>query len=82
MNASENNDDELNFEKLEIVKRYFSRIYTVLSDEMRKKLLNLDISKKELKSISKRIAFLPEEKQKEFLEELLRELPKKDDSST
>jgi hypothetical protein len=82
LNASENNDDELNFEKLEIVKRYFSRIYTVLSDEMRKKLLNLDISKKELKSISKRIAFLPEEKQKEFLEELLRELPKKDDSST
>ncbi len=75
------NDDDFNFEKLEIIKRYFSRIYTILSDEMRKKLLNLEISKKELKSISKRIAFLPEEKQKDFLEELLKELPKKDNSS-
>ena len=75
------NDDDFNFEKLKIIKKYFSRIYTVLSDEMRNKLLNLDISKKELKNISKRIAFLPDKKQKEFLEELLRELPKKDGSS-
>lgn len=81
MKATENNDDELDFEKLDVIKRYFSRVFTVLSRQMREDLLKLDISKEELKKISKRIAFLPEEKQKEFLQELLKELPKKDENS-
>jgi hypothetical protein len=81
LKATENNDDELDFEKLDVIKRYFSRVFTVLSRQMREDLLKLDISKEELKKISKRIAFLPEEKQKEFLQELLKELPKKDENS-
>jgi len=61
-----------NFEKLEIVKKYFGRIFNVLSEEVRKKLLKLQLSETELKEIKKELAFLPEEKQKEFLRELTR----------
>ncbi|MFX1312854.1 MAG: hypothetical protein ACFFHD_09600 [Promethearchaeota archaeon] len=61
-----------NFEKLEIVKKYFGRIFNVLSAEVRKKLLKLQLSETELKEIKKELAFLPEEKQKEFLRELTR----------
>ena len=61
-----------NFEKLEIVKKYFGRIFNVLSEEVRKKLLKLQLSETELKEIKKELAFLPEEKQKEFLKELTR----------
>ncbi|TXT54722.1 MAG: hypothetical protein BAJALOKI1v1_2120002 [Promethearchaeota archaeon] len=78
MNAQGNNDD-LEIERLEIIKRYFSRIYTVLPEEMRTRLLKLDISKDELKSILKRIAFLPKKKQQDFLEELINHYPEKED---
>lgn len=61
-----------NFEKLEIVKKYFGRIFNVLSEDVRKKLLKLQLSETELKEIKKELAFLPEEKQKEFLRELTR----------
>lgn len=61
-----------NFEKLEIVKKYFGRIFNVLSKDVRLKLLKLQLSETELKEIKKELAFLPEEKQKEFLRELTR----------
>jgi hypothetical protein len=61
-----------NFEKLEIVKKYFGQIFNVLSEDVRKKLLKLQLSETELKEIKKELAFLPEEKQKEFLKELTR----------
>ena len=61
-----------NFEKLEIVKKYFGRIFNVLSKDVRIKLLKLQLSETELKEIKKELAFLPEEKQKEFLRELTR----------
>ncbi|MFX0017592.1 MAG: hypothetical protein ACFFAK_00735 [Promethearchaeota archaeon] len=61
-----------NFEKLEIVKKYFGRIFNVLSEDVRKRLLKLQLSETELKEIKKELAFLPEEKQKEFLRELTR----------
>ncbi|MFW9945499.1 MAG: hypothetical protein ACFE8M_01530 [Candidatus Hermodarchaeota archaeon] len=60
------------FEKLEIVKKYFGRIFSVLSKDVRSKLLKLQLSESELKEIKKELAFLPEEKQKEFLKELTR----------
>ena len=68
MNSIEDND-EFDFEKLDIIKNYFSKIFNVLSEEIREKLLKLNVSKEELKSILKRIAFLPEEKQEMFIEE-------------
>jgi hypothetical protein len=63
--------DQFEFEKLEVIKRYFSRIYTVLSKEVRDILLKLDVSQKEFKEIMKSLAFLPEEKQKAFLDEIM-----------
>jgi len=70
---STGNRDKFDFEKLDIIKRYFSRIYSVISKDVRNSLLKLDVSKKELKEILKAIAFLPEDKQKEFLKELMDE---------
>ncbi|MFO7795640.1 MAG: hypothetical protein ACQERB_01855 [Promethearchaeati archaeon] len=70
---STGNRDKFDFEKLDIIKRYFSRRYTVVSKDVREILLKLEVSKKELKEILKAIAFLPEEKQKEFLSELIDE---------
>jgi len=67
INSDENNGG---FEKLEVVKKYFHRIFTVLSKEVKEELMKLNLSKDELKEIKKELAFLPEEKQIEFLKEL------------
>lgn len=63
-----NDNDE--FEKLEIVKKYFARVFNVLSEEVRERLLKLDFSEKELKKIKKELGFLSDEQQKKYLEEL------------
>ena len=62
--------DDKNFEEIGVVKKYFSRIFTVLSKEIRTKLINLNISERVKKIIVKDLAFLAEEKQNEYLEEL------------
>ncbi|MHA2180796.1 MAG: hypothetical protein ACXAAH_05170 [Promethearchaeota archaeon] len=51
------------------IKKYFSRIYTVLSKDIREKLKQLDVSKEKKKKIKKRLAFLPKKKQIEYLDE-------------
>ena len=68
-----NNDKNGGFEKLDVVKRYFYRIFTVLSKDVREQLMNLNLPKDELKEVKKEIAFLSEEKQKEFLKELAKD---------
>jgi hypothetical protein len=65
-----NNDENGGFDKLDVVKRYFYRIFTVLSKDLREQLMNLNLSKDELKEVKKELAFLSEEKQKQFLKEL------------
>ena len=65
-----NNDENGGFEKIDAVKRYFYRIFTVLPKDIREQLMNLNLSKDELKEVKKELAFLSEEKQKEFLKEL------------
>ncbi len=70
ISSDENNGG---FEKLEIVKNYFHRIFTILSKEVREELMKLNLSKDELKEIKKELAFLPEEKQLEFLKELAKD---------
>jgi len=65
-----NIDENGGFEKLDVIKRYFYRIFTVLSKEVREQLTNLNLSKDDLKEVKKELAFLSEEKQKEFLKEL------------
>jgi len=67
-----NNENNGGFEKLEVVKKYFYRIFTTLSKEVREELMKLNLSKDELKEIKKELAFLSEEKQIEFLKELTR----------
>ena len=67
ISSDENNGG---FEKLEVVKKYFYRIFTILSKEVKEELTKLNLSKDELKDIKKELAFLPEEKQLEFLKEL------------
>jgi len=67
---STNEESEKEFEKLEIIKKYFSQIFTVLSKEVRTQLLELNLSDEELKKVKKELAFLPEKKQVEFLLEL------------
>jgi hypothetical protein len=65
-----NEENDGGFEKLEVVRRYFYRIFTVLSKDVREQLTNLNLSKDELKEVKKELAFLSEEKQKKFLKEL------------
>ncbi len=52
------------------IKKYFMRIYSVLSKEIRDKLKQLELDKEKKKKIKKELAFLPKEKQVEYLEEL------------
>ena len=70
ISSDENNGG---FEKLEVVKKYFYRIFTILSKEVKEELMKLNLSKDELKEIKKELAFLPEEKQIEFLKELAKD---------
>ena len=68
-----NSDENGGFEKLDAVKRYFYRIFTALSKDVREQLMSLNLSKDELKEVKKELAFLSEEKQKEFLQELAKD---------
>ena len=53
------------------IKKYFMRIYTVLSKDIREKLKLLNVSKEQKKKIKKELAFLSKDKQIEYLDELL-----------
>ncbi len=61
---------EKEWEEIKVVKRYFARKYSVLSKEIREKLKHLNISQKKKKVLKKELAFLPEEKQHKYLDEL------------
>jgi len=63
--------DEETFEKYQLVKKYFSRIFSILSKDIRQKLLELNLTTEELNEIKKEIAFLSEAQQKEYLRELI-----------
>jgi len=64
------------FDKLDVIKKYFHRVFNIISKEIREELLELEprLSKDEFKEIKKEIAFLPKEKQQEYLQELKEEL--------
>ncbi len=61
---------EKDLEDISEIKKYFMRIYTVLSKDIRDKLKTLDLDKEKKKIIKKELAFLSKEKQIEYLEEL------------
>ena len=59
-----------NFEELEIVRKYFNQIFTVLDSKIREKLKNLNVTEEKKKILLKELAFLNDEKQSEYLDEL------------
>jgi len=61
---------EKDLEDIPEIKKYFLRVYTVLSKEIREKLKQLDLDKEKKKKIKKELAFLSREKQIEYLDEL------------
>jgi hypothetical protein len=56
-----------------VVKGYFSKIFNVLSKELREKIKELDIPKEDRKEILKEVAFLNEIEQQKYIE-ILKEL--------
>jgi hypothetical protein len=69
MKEIEGNGD---LEDIPEIKKYFMRIYTVLSKEIRDKLKLLNLTKEQKKKINKNLAFLPKDKQIEYLDELFK----------
>ena len=53
-----------------VVKEYFTKIFNIISKDLRKQILELDIPKKERKNIIKELAFIAEEEQLKYLEAL------------
>jgi hypothetical protein len=63
-----------------LVKEYFSKIFAVLSKDLRKQILTLKISKKEKRELLEELAFLTKEEQVKYIEALIdlyKEIPKK-----
>ncbi|MFX1366387.1 MAG: hypothetical protein ACFFCE_04545 [Promethearchaeota archaeon] len=63
-----------------LVKEYFSKIFAVLSKDLRKQIIDLKISKKERKEILEELAFLTKEEQVKYIEaivNLYKEIPKR-----
>ncbi|MFW9902437.1 MAG: hypothetical protein ACFFDY_14315 [Candidatus Thorarchaeota archaeon] len=67
MKEIEENGD---LEDIPEIKKYFMRIYTILSKEIREKLKRLNLTNEQKKKIKKEITFLPKDKQTEYLDEL------------
>ena len=63
-----------------LVKEYFSKIFSVLSKDLRVHISNLKISKKEKRELLEELAFLTKEEQIKYIEvlvDLYKEIPKK-----
>ncbi|MFX1314211.1 MAG: hypothetical protein ACFFHD_16610 [Promethearchaeota archaeon] len=68
--------NELNNKELEDipeVKKYFSRIYTILSKKARSQLNELNISKEKMKKLKAELAFLPKSRQIKYINELIKQ---------
>ena len=63
-----------------LVKEYFSKIFAVLSKDLRGQITNLKISRKEKRELLEELAFLTKEEQVRYIEaivDLYKEIPKK-----
>lgn len=64
----------------ELVKQYFSKIFTVLSKDLRQQIIDLKIPKKEKKELLEELVFLTKEEQVKYIEALVslyQEIPHK-----
>ncbi len=59
-------------EEIPEIKKYFSRIFSVFSKEIRDKLKSLNLSKKKIKKLKRELAFLSEKKQITYIDEFYR----------
>ena len=62
--------DQDKFEELDVVKKYFNRIFTVLDLKIRERLKALNVSEEKKQILLKELAFLSETKQEEYIDEL------------
>ncbi len=63
-----------------LVKEYFSKIFTLLSKDLRKQITDLKVSKKEKRELLQELAFLTQEEQVKYIDSLVnlyKEIPKK-----
>ena len=63
-----------------LVKEYFSKIFALLSKDLRKQITDLKVSKKEKKDLLEELAFLTKEEQVKYIDALVslyKEIPKK-----
>ena len=67
-------EKDKSFDTVDVVKKYFLRIFSVLSKDVRQKLFELNLTIEEIKEVKKELAFLPEEKQLEYLDELRKDI--------
>jgi hypothetical protein len=63
-------DNIENFEELEIIKKYFQRLFTILPEDLRRKVEDLNLTNKEKKELIKELGFLENRKQEDYLKEL------------
>ncbi len=66
-------EENRDLEDIPEIKKYFMRIYAVLSKDIRDKLKLLNVTKEQKKKIKKELAFLPKDKQTEYLDELIQQ---------
>ena len=62
--------EKKDLEDISEIRKYFMRIYTVLSKDIREKLKNLPLPKDKKIKVKKELAFLSKKKQIEYLDEL------------
>jgi len=62
--------DQEKFEDLDVVKKYFNRIFTVLDAKIRERLKVLNVSVAKRQILLNELAFLSDKKQEEYLDEL------------
>ena len=67
---SDINEKEL--EDISEVKKYFSRIFTVIPKDIKERLKTLNLSKEKRRILKKELAFLSKENQLKYLDELER----------
>ncbi len=72
----QNKNEGEEFEKKDVVKKYFAREFTVLTKEIRDRVIQLKLPSEERKKVTQELAFLPEEKQLDYLDELAAKIGK------
>jgi hypothetical protein len=64
--------EEKDLEEISEIKKYFSRIFTIIPKEIKERIKNLNLSREKKKILKKELAFLSLENQLKYLDELER----------